>query len=146
MTQNREQRAEGIYSLICQISMICSGSKTEDEPMVGGIVLAIATCEFYNQVYKQLVLQRHSPILDQIRELAGSHSLVCFLLVLHEIQKMIHSNVPRGITPFQLFSKLYSNRRPIVTNIVALFAHQCHGADITNQDPNVPLFYYKVSK
>jgi len=140
-----EQRAEGTYSLICQISMICSGSKTEDDPMVGGVTLAITTCEFYNQVFKQLVLQKHTPILDRIRELAGDHSLVCFLLILHEIQRSIHNNVPSGITPFQLFSSLCKSKGTVVPIISNMFSHKCHGDDITKQDPNVPLFYYKVS-
>lgn len=144
-SSNEEKRntAEQIFRLACQLVQCTYEATTEhtDEFSPMDAIVAMAICKSCNKIYRNLVLGTNNLLSNEVKELAGKYPLTQTLIILHNAQQQIHTDVWKyNLTVTDLHRAFGALHFPMVNEIVTMLGHMEEEIDITKQDPNVDLF------
>lgn len=118
---------------------------------VDPIMLYSIKVDYYNGVYKSLILDDSEYVTNIFNAMTCDHSKVCLLQQLIRVDLMIHESLIRNkdkAASYELWMEsirhqLQRSKPIIVKQLQELLSHECKGIDIKTCNPNNPLFYIK---
>lgn len=143
MDLEKRDKAEQIFRLACQLVQCTYEAVSDDmddfSPL--GALTAMTICTSCNAIYKNLVLGKSNILSNQVRQLAGKYPLIQTLIILHNCQQQIHTDVWKyNLTQSELYRAFGILHEPMVNEIVIMLGNMEEELDITKQDSNLELF------
>ena len=113
-------------------------------------LLQPAKLDYYNTLYKVLILKNDPDVLLSFADMNCHHSKICLLNILLLLETKTHQSIHRSTGDISTreswvkFIRDYLNGKDVreqnIQEIQASLNHECSGIDISTCDPNVKVF------